>query len=105
MWASLSKLTPLAGDTLVYCAHEYTAGNARFAAHVDAGNADLQRMRADIEAKRARGEPTVPSLLADELKCNPFLRPGGFWQQWGRAPLPAVALGMQSRYFCLLRCP
>jgi glyoxylase-like metal-dependent hydrolase (beta-lactamase superfamily II) len=39
MWASLSKLTPLAGDTLVYCAHEYTAGNARFAAHVDAGNA------------------------------------------------------------------
>lgn len=39
MWASLSKLTPLPGDTMVYCAHEYTASNARFAAHVDGGNA------------------------------------------------------------------
>lgn len=75
MWASLSKLTPLPGDTLVYCAHEYTASNAKFAAHVDEGNEDLQRMKADIEAKRARGEPTVPSQLGDELKCNPFLRP------------------------------
>ena len=38
--------------------------------------ADLQQMKADIDVKRARGEPTVPSLLGDELKCNPFLRPG-----------------------------
>lgn len=75
MWASLSKLAPLPGDTRVFCAHEYTQGNAKFAAHVDGGNEDLQRMQEEIAAKRARGEPTVPSLLGDERKCNPFLRP------------------------------
>ncbi|PSC76082.1 hydroxyacylglutathione hydrolase [Micractinium conductrix] len=75
MWASLSKFAPLPGDTRVYCAHEYTESNARFAVHVDAGNEDLKRMHADITAKRARQEPTVPSVLDDERKCNPFLRP------------------------------
>lgn len=75
MWDSLSKLLPLPGDTRVFCAHEYTASNAKFAAFVDDGNTDLQQMKADIDAKRARGEPTVPSLLGDEINCNPFLRP------------------------------
>ncbi|KAI3436150.1 hypothetical protein D9Q98_002207 [Chlorella vulgaris] len=75
MWASLSKLTPLPPDTLVYCAHEYTASNAKFAVHVDEGNQALQQMKAGIDEKRARGQATVPSLLADELQCNPFLRP------------------------------
>lgn len=42
--------------------------------------ADLQRIAADIDAKRAAGQPTVPSLLGDERKCNPFLRPSEFWQ-------------------------
>jgi hydroxyacylglutathione hydrolase len=75
MWMSLSKFAGLPEDTRVFCAHEYTQSNARFAMHVDGDNADLQRMAADIDAKRAAGQPTVPSLLGDERKCNPFLRP------------------------------
>lgn len=75
MWGSLSKMTPLPGDTRVFCAHEYTESNARFAVHLDGDNEDLKRMSAEITAKRAQQEPTVPSMLSDELKCNPFLRP------------------------------
>lgn len=75
MWASLSKLLPLPRDTQVYCAHEYTAGNARFAAVADPGNAALAARSEAVHAARAKGEPTVPSLLGEELDTNPFLRP------------------------------
>ncbi len=76
MWASLSKLLELPDDTTVYCAHEYTQANARFALTVDPDNPDL-RARADaIDAARAKGEPTVPTTMALERATNPFLRPG-----------------------------
>ncbi|PNW82155.1 hypothetical protein CHLRE_06g276350v5 [Chlamydomonas reinhardtii] len=75
MWASLSQLTPLPDDTLVYCAYEYTQSNARFAVTVDPANSALAEGKAAIDAARARGEPTVHSRLGDEKATNPFLRP------------------------------
>ena len=74
MWRSLSKLSPLPGATRVYCAHEYTQSNARFALTVDGGNAELVTRAHDIDAMRARGEATVPSTIAQERATNPFLR-------------------------------
>lgn len=74
MWASLLKLRGLPDDTLVYCAHEYTQSNARFARMVERDNqALLDRIR-QIDAMRAKGLPTVPSRLDDERETNPFLR-------------------------------
>jgi len=55
-------------------AHEYTASNAKFAASVEPGNVDLMARVQQITEKRNRGEPTVPSLLGEEKKTNPFLR-------------------------------
>jgi hydroxyacylglutathione hydrolase len=75
MWRSLSKLAPLPADTMVYCAHEYTQSNARFALSVDPDNRVLQARAAEVERLRAAGQPTVPSTLGDERAANPFLRP------------------------------
>lgn len=75
MWASLSKLLPLPDDTLVYCAHEYTQGNARFAVSVGGDNPALAARAAAVDAARAEKRPTVPSLLGEEKAANPFLRP------------------------------
>ena len=72
MWASLSRITALPDDTTVYCAHEYTASNARFALSVDDDTALKARAEA-IFAARERGEPTVPTRLDVELRFNPFL--------------------------------
>ena len=73
MWASLQRLTALPDATTVYCAHEYTASNARFALSVDTG--PEVRDRADaVFAARERGEPTVPTTIGDEKATNPFLR-------------------------------
>ncbi|MFV0513316.1 MAG: hydroxyacylglutathione hydrolase [Jhaorihella sp.] len=76
MWASLSRLAALPGDTLVCSGHEYTQANGRFARTIEPENADLARRLDEIAAMRARGEPTVPSLLSLELATNPFLRAG-----------------------------
>jgi len=73
-WASLSRIKALPPETLLYCAHEYTASNARFALHADPDNAALQTYAAEIADKRAKEEPTVPTTLARELATNPFLR-------------------------------
>jgi hydroxyacylglutathione hydrolase len=75
MWRGLAKLRDLPGETRVYCAHEYTASNARFALSVEPGNRALQERARQVEAARAAGRPTVPSTIADELATNPFLRP------------------------------
>ena len=76
MWSSLSKLLPLDDETRVYCAHEYTQSNARWATSLDgANNAELRRRAAEIDADRKGGFATVPSLLGDEKRTNPFLRP------------------------------
>ena len=75
MWDSLSKLRALPGDTRVYCAHEYTQSNGRFALSVEPGNAALVARMQEVDRRRAANEPTVPSRLAEELATNPFLRP------------------------------
>jgi hydroxyacylglutathione hydrolase len=73
-WASLSRVKALPADTLLYCAHEYTQSNARFALHADPDNTALQAYAQEIADKRARGEWTVPTRLQRELATNPFLR-------------------------------
>ena len=73
-WESLLRLRKLPADTVLYCAHEYTAANARFALHADPDNAALEDYAREIGEKRARGEPTVPFPLERELATNPFLR-------------------------------
>ena len=73
-WASLSTLRGLPGDTRIYCGHEYTQSNARFALSVDGGNAALRARAVEIDRLRSAGRPTVPSTLAEELGTNPFLR-------------------------------
>jgi hydroxyacylglutathione hydrolase len=74
MWTSLGKLMALPDDTTVYCAHEYTQSNARFALSVEPQNAALVARAKDIDAKRARGEWTVPTTIGFEKATNPFLR-------------------------------
>lgn len=75
MWSSLSKLRSLPDDTRIYCAHEYTESNARFAVTVEPGNEKLQQRYHRIKELRAAGKPTVPSTLGEEKATNPFLRP------------------------------
>ncbi|PWC36959.1 hydroxyacylglutathione hydrolase [Azospirillum sp. TSO22-1] len=74
MWDSLSRLRDLPDDTRVYCGHEYTLSNARFAVTVDPGNRELAERFATITAQRERGEPTIPTGLGVEKRTNPFLR-------------------------------
>ena len=74
MWTSLSKLAALDPATRVFCAHEYTLANLRFAAAVEPANVAVAQRRERDAAVRERGQPTVPSTIADELATNPFLR-------------------------------
>ena len=74
MWSSLGKIRRLPDDARVYCAHEYTESNARFALTVDPGNEALKARMAEIKQLRADLRPTVPSRLGDEKAANPFLR-------------------------------
>jgi hydroxyacylglutathione hydrolase len=74
MLDSLAKLAALPGDTRVFCGHEYTLSNLRFARAVEPSNAALQQRQVRDQAMRDRGEPTVPSTIAEERATNPFLR-------------------------------
>ncbi len=74
MWASLDKLRRLPPQTRVYCGHEYTAANARFAVTVDPDNPALRRREREVGALRAKSEPTIPSTMGEECAANPFLR-------------------------------
>lgn len=74
MWDSLGKLVALPDETVIYCAHEYTAANAAFALSVDPGNAALVTRAQEIDALRSEGRPTVPTRLGLEKQTNPFLR-------------------------------
>lgn len=74
MLNSLYKLQKLSPHTLLYCAHEYTQANLRFAMLVEPNNADLAARAKNVDALRATGEPTLPSNLDVELRTNPFLR-------------------------------
>ena len=74
MHASLSRLAALAPETRVCCGHEYTEANARFARAVEPGNRELQRHAEAVRELRANGRPSLPSTIAVERACNPFLR-------------------------------
>lgn len=74
MWTSLSRLRSLPAETRIYCAHEYTQSNIKFAVSVDPNNLALRAREEDVRRKRENGEPTVPSRLGEELSANPFLR-------------------------------
>jgi hydroxyacylglutathione hydrolase len=71
---SIGKLRQLPDNTRVWCAHEYTLGNLKFAVTVDPNNADLQNRYHQVQEQRSRGEATIPSLLGIEKRTNPFLR-------------------------------
>jgi hydroxyacylglutathione hydrolase len=74
MHASLSRLLELPGDTRVYCGHEYTEANLRFAAHVEPSNADVKTAQERAAKLRAKGEPTMGTTLDEERRVSPFLR-------------------------------
>ena len=74
MHENLQRLALLPPETEVYCAHEYTLANARFAVTVEPGNAALARRYAEVQAARERGEATVPTTIALERATNPFMR-------------------------------
>ncbi|HEV7254232.1 MAG TPA: hydroxyacylglutathione hydrolase [Mesorhizobium sp.] len=88
MHASLAKLKHLPAETRIYCGHEYTLSNARFALTVDPENEALKRRAAEVEKKRERNEMTLPTTLHEELETNPFLR----WDD----PGIRKALGMED---------
>ena len=73
-WNSLKRIRALPAATLLYCAHEYTEANAKFALHADPDNAELRLYAGQIRAQREKHLPTVPTPLERELATNPFLR-------------------------------
>ena len=89
MWNSLKKLMALPADTAVYCGHEYTQANAKFALTIEPGNPALQKRAKEVDELRAAGKPTLPTTIGLELETNPFLRPH----------IPAIQkrLGMEGR--------
>jgi hydroxyacylglutathione hydrolase len=74
MLASLDRMAALPGDTLVCCGHEYTEANGRFAKAAEPDNSTRDQRLLEVAALRAKGLPSVPSTLASERACNPFLR-------------------------------
>ncbi|HEX8579242.1 MAG TPA: hydroxyacylglutathione hydrolase [Allosphingosinicella sp.] len=74
MYFNLQRLATLPGETQIYCAHEYTLSNARFALVTEPDNQDVRRRAAEVERARAAGEATVPTSIALERATNPFMR-------------------------------
>jgi hydroxyacylglutathione hydrolase len=75
MWSSLSKLMALPDATRVYCGHEYTLNNGKFALSIEPDNGALKSRMKEVEAARAANKPTIPSTIGLEKATNPFLRP------------------------------
>jgi hydroxyacylglutathione hydrolase len=74
MYANLRRLAALPPETRVYCAHEYTQSNGRFALSVEPDNRALIARMAEVDAARAAGAATIPTTIALELETNPFVR-------------------------------
>jgi hydroxyacylglutathione hydrolase len=83
MFASLGRIAGLPEGTRLYCAHEYTLSNGRFAAHAEPGNADISTRLAAVEQLRSQGANTVPTTVAAERATNPFVRASD-WQEFAR---------------------
>lgn len=97
-WASLLRLRELPPETLLYCAHEYTASNARFALHADPDNTALQAYADEVAQQRAAHKPTVPFPLAREMATNPFLRADdpAIQARWGGAEASATFAALRA---------
>jgi hydroxyacylglutathione hydrolase len=89
MWSSLQKLMILPPETALYCGHEYTNNNCRFALTVEPENEALQTRAAEVAALAEEGEPALPTTIAQELATNPFLRPS--------SPAIQKRLGMEGK--------
>ncbi len=89
MWNSLKKLRELPNETQVYCGHEYTVANIKFALSIDADNPVLEARAAQVERLIDEGEPTIPVTIGDEKLANPFLR--------ADVPDLAVDIGMPGK--------
>jgi hydroxyacylglutathione hydrolase len=91
MWTSLEKLMALPKETVVYCGHEYTQANARFALTIEPENEALQKRAKEVDQLRAAGKPTLPTRIGLELETNPFLRPhvAAIQKRLGMAGRPA----------------
>jgi hydroxyacylglutathione hydrolase len=76
MFDNMARLSALPAETRVYCAHEYTLSNGKYAIRAEPDNADIARRLDEVEAMRARGEATVPTTIALERATNPFMRAG-----------------------------
>ena len=76
MWANMQRLAALPPETQVYCAHEYTQSNGRYALAAEPDNDAIAARMAEVDAARATGEPTVPTTIALERATNPFMRAG-----------------------------
>lgn len=89
MWDTMVKLRALPDDTRIYCGHEYTASNVKFALGIEPDNTALKARAEEVTKQRAAGQPTIPTLIGDEKKQNVFLR----------ADVPSVAahLGMTGK--------
>jgi hydroxyacylglutathione hydrolase len=83
MYKSLRRLAALPSDTRLYCAHEYTLANARFAAHADPANAAIRSRLAEVEQVREAGKITLPTSVDRECETNPFVRSTN-WQDFAR---------------------
>jgi hydroxyacylglutathione hydrolase len=97
-WASLSRLKALPAETTLYCAHEYTQSNARFALHADPDNTVLRDYVEEIGERRSRNEPTVPFPLSRELRTNPFLRADdpAMRARWGGESAPETFAALRA---------
>ena len=76
MYQSVSQFASLPGETRLFCGHEYTQSNARFALAVEPGNVALRQRAAEVDRLRSEGRMTCPATIAAELAANPFLRTG-----------------------------
>jgi hydroxyacylglutathione hydrolase len=74
MYANMQRIAGLPDDVRIYCGHEYTLANARFAAHAEPGNPDIARRLEDAADLRERGLITLPTTVAEERATNPFVR-------------------------------
>ena len=100
MWRSLARLRDLPPDTRVYCGHEYTLANARFALSVDPDNPNLKARAAEAAAEVEGGRLTLPVTIGAERRANPFLRPE---DQAIRARLGLAANISDAEVFAALR--
>ena len=89
MWSSLKKLMALAPETTLYCGHEYTNNNCRFALTVEPENEALRTRAAEVAGLTERGGAALPTTIGQELATNPFLRPS--------SPAIQQRLGMEGQ--------